>query len=433
LQLNKESSKDLTPFSLGATITYEGGEAITDHGTVWSESSIPTENPSAEGAAPRGVFNSVRSLLPEGTKIYYRGYATNSAGTGYSPQGSLFTEPSVPVVNITDFTATTMTVSWSPGATDGDGVIVLMRQGSAVTSSPPDGTNTSGYTASSLFGYGTQIGAGNYVVHKGSSTTDSVVVTGLSPSTRYYVAVYAYKGTLNTVAPDAGTNYTSAATANELTAASGYSQTFTYTGSEQTHTISSGATNIMFIIKGAGGAGGRPNEYGSGTSGEYGHEIIMHYGDATADISLSINVGGGGQISSATSEISGEGGWGYSPGIFGENGDACDIDFAWGGAGGGGSSAIYDNTAAMLAAEAAGGDGGDSAGLWSDYCWDTYGDGDLYGGGGGTGCSGCSDYSTDAGATYNPTGGGIGGLRGALPQNGGNGQRKIIYECTVCP
>ncbi len=53
------------------------------------------------------------------------------------------------------------------------------------------------------FGYGTEFGAGNYIIYKGTGTTVSVA----GPNTAYYVAVFEYKGTTDTSGVDQGTNY----------------------------------------------------------------------------------------------------------------------------------------------------------------------------------------------------------------------------------
>ncbi len=78
-----------------------------------------------------------------------------------------------------------MTVSWTRG--NGDRVLVLAHEGAAVDQDPANGT---AYTANSVFGNGSQIGTGNYVVYDG--TGGSVTVTGLTPGTQYYFSVYEY-------------------------------------------------------------------------------------------------------------------------------------------------------------------------------------------------------------------------------------------------
>ncbi len=106
---------------------------------------------------------------------------------------------------------TLMTVSWTPG--NGAGRILLAKAGQTVSHPPVDGQ---GYSASSTFGLGSQIGTNNFVVYSGSGS--SVTVTGLSPVTRYFFALYEYNGT-NTTAnyltagPDTGSQLTNAALA----------------------------------------------------------------------------------------------------------------------------------------------------------------------------------------------------------------------------
>jgi YVTN family beta-propeller protein len=232
---------------LGANVSVDGGSAITARGTVWDVSANPTGNAVAEGGTATGIFSQARTGLPTAAKIYYRGYATNSFGTGYSSDGSFYTEPSVQASGL-GFSAVGsagMTVNWTRG--NGDGVIVLMKQGSAVNSDPADGTYT-GYTANSAFGSGTQIGTGNLVIYRGAGT--SVTVTGLNYLTTYYLAVYEYKGSVDTSGADQGTNYL-------LTAAAGSQMTSpaipTLTSPTATAILSSQAT-LGAIITDNGGA-----------------------------------------------------------------------------------------------------------------------------------------------------------------------------------
>jgi hypothetical protein len=208
-----------TTATLGATVTADGGAALTARGTVWGTAAAPTGNLLAEGGTAVAAFTQARTALTAGTLIYYRGYATNSAGTGYSPDGSFYTEPATQAsaVSFTGVTATGATVNWTRGS--GDGVIVLMKSGAAVDANPADGTYTT-YAANAAFGSGTQIGTGNYVLYKGTGT--SVAVTGLTASTTYHVAVYEYKGTVDTAGVNQGANYKlTPATGSQLTAAAG--------------------------------------------------------------------------------------------------------------------------------------------------------------------------------------------------------------------
>lgn len=210
-----------TTATLGADITSNGGAAITARGTCWNTTTPVVNvggggnNCSAEGGTATGVFTQALTGLTAGSIIYYKGYATNANGTAYSPEGSFYTEPATQASGVS-FTLgrNYMLVNWS-GSGSGDGVIVLMKSGSAVNSDPVDGTYT-GYTANSVFGSGTQIGTGNYVLFKGSGS--SVKVTGLTSGTTYYVAVYAYMGMSDTSGVNLGTNYKqlTPATGNQL-------------------------------------------------------------------------------------------------------------------------------------------------------------------------------------------------------------------------
>ena len=193
--------------TLGATVDNNGGASLSERGIVWNTTGSPvTENSSDEGNHSIGTFTYSRSGLPAGTKIYYRGYAVNSAGTGYSSDtGSFYTEPATQAsgVSFSEIASTSMKISWSAGG--GAGRIVLVKAGSAVDAAPVDGTDV-GYTADATFKSGTQIGTGNYVVYKGTGASE-VTVTGLNPSTAYHVAVYAYAGTGDDNGVNKGINY----------------------------------------------------------------------------------------------------------------------------------------------------------------------------------------------------------------------------------
>ena len=84
------------------------------------------------------------------------------------------------------------TLTWVPG-TNSDGSqatsFVVMRANGPVSAQPYFGILTS---ASSVFGQGTDLGGGNYVVLR--AVTNTVTVTGLQPGNVYYAAVYCYSG-----------------------------------------------------------------------------------------------------------------------------------------------------------------------------------------------------------------------------------------------
>ncbi len=76
--------------TLGANVTSDGGASITSRGTCWGTSPSPTGN-CASTSGTTGVFTHARTGMPFNTLIYYRGYAVNSAGTGYSTDSTFTT------------------------------------------------------------------------------------------------------------------------------------------------------------------------------------------------------------------------------------------------------------------------------------------------------------------------------------------------------
>lgn len=91
-----------------------------------------------------------------------------------------------------------MTLTWV--AADGSGnpvpSIAVMRAGDPISAQPIQGASV---TANSVFGQGSDLGAGNYVVYESanppSSTNNTVTVTGLTPGETYYAAVFTFSGT----------------------------------------------------------------------------------------------------------------------------------------------------------------------------------------------------------------------------------------------
>lgn len=83
-------------------------------------------------------------------------------------------------------------ISWKTGA--GQKRLVIARAGSAVNALPVDGQ---GYQASPVFGSGSQLGSGNYVVYNGMGS--SIDVSGLNQNLVYYFLVVEYNGSGNAI------------------------------------------------------------------------------------------------------------------------------------------------------------------------------------------------------------------------------------------
>ena len=94
-----------------------------------------------------------------------------------------------------DTTCNSIDLSWTIG--NGANRIIVVST-SPITGNPTDQT---AYSASSVFGSGSTIAAGEYVVYNGSGNT--LTVTGLAQSTTYYFAIFEYNGAL----PNCEENY----------------------------------------------------------------------------------------------------------------------------------------------------------------------------------------------------------------------------------
>ena len=215
-----------TGATLGAKVTDNGGAALTGGGVVYSSTaSTPTVGGSgctsaALASAPTvgTAFTKAVSSLTANTLYYYRGYAVNSAGTGYSPVGQFRTTASAPsaptglTVTQPATSDTGLHVSWTAGSGSAGTVVVMFT--SDPTTAP---TARTSYTGNAAYGSAAS-GLGGKIVYSGSGT--SVDVTGLSAGTRYYVRAYAYKGTASETAALNSLAYSGAATANGYTLAS---------------------------------------------------------------------------------------------------------------------------------------------------------------------------------------------------------------------
>jgi len=95
--------------------------------------------------------------------------------------------PTTPATNLvlTNYTGTSVDLNWTNGS--GNRVLVVAKPTSGTLTDPTSGMT---YTANSVFGSGSQIGVGNYVVYDGSGT--AVSITGLTNGVDYDFAVYTY-------------------------------------------------------------------------------------------------------------------------------------------------------------------------------------------------------------------------------------------------
>jgi hypothetical protein len=163
------SSITTTSATLGATVSSNGGAALTARGTVLGTSASPTGNALAEGSTAVAAFTHSRTSLTPNTLYTYRGYAINSAGTGYSADGTFTTLPLAPTVGLgNSITSSGFTANWSHPT-----------MGSA------------SYTYTVEVDDDNAFGSINSTVSSIASSNTSQAITGLSPSTTYYYRVKA--------------------------------------------------------------------------------------------------------------------------------------------------------------------------------------------------------------------------------------------------
>ncbi|MGB4848927.1 MAG: autotransporter-associated beta strand repeat-containing protein, partial [Saprospiraceae bacterium] len=175
---------------LGATITLDGGSAITARGTVYKTTAgvLSTDNPLAEGGTSTGAFSHTRSGLNGETQYYYAGYATNGSGTALSPESNFRTLSNPPTSEATGFSATAFSASqidlnWTvatfpvSGAT-ANGYILLRRQDNSNPS-------TSGIFNAVAPGSLSLPSGTTLVTTLTSGSTNNYSNTGLTSSTQY--------------------------------------------------------------------------------------------------------------------------------------------------------------------------------------------------------------------------------------------------------
>lgn len=153
------------------------------------------------GSGQYVVFNgtqntvAITNLLPS-TVYYFAVYEYNGSGATatYLTAGVLTasrTTATAPAAGSTALngTASNLTINISFTSGPGDGRIVVMKEGSAVSGIPAD---LGKYPANTVFQNGSQIAAGEYVVYAGSG--NSVTVTGLQANKTYHYSVFEYNG-----------------------------------------------------------------------------------------------------------------------------------------------------------------------------------------------------------------------------------------------
>jgi len=184
----------------GVTISYsvtdDGGAEVVEHGVCYGTTQSPTASGNhVSGGSGTGSFTVELTDLQPGTTYYWRLYATNSVGTAYGTEYSITTSANLPSVTAHEVTEITATTAVGGGeVTDNGGATVTDRGICWSTSHNP---TTGGSHASNGTGMG----------------SFTVGMTGLTPSTTYYVRAYAHNS--------AGTAYSDEVSFTTVAAAPG--------------------------------------------------------------------------------------------------------------------------------------------------------------------------------------------------------------------
>jgi len=161
----------------GGNVTSDGGSTVTARGVCWSITSNPTtDNSKTTDGSGTGSFTSIITGLNASTKYYVKAYATNSIGTAYGPNVDFITNPTTAKATVTTNSVSSITSNSAVcgGNVTSDGGTPVTARGVCWSITPnPTSINNSKTTDGS--------GTGSF--------TSSI--TGLNPSTKYYVRAYA--------------------------------------------------------------------------------------------------------------------------------------------------------------------------------------------------------------------------------------------------
>ena len=163
-----------TTATCGGNVTNEGMTPVTARGVCWSTSQNPTINDSLTvDSCCLGSFTSYITGLQPSTHYYVRAYATNTAGTVYGAQRQFTTPVATPTVTTAAMSNVTCTTATCGGNVTSEGISPVTARGVCwSTSSNP--TISDSLTIDSC-------GLGSFTSY----------ITGLQPSTHYYVRAYA--------------------------------------------------------------------------------------------------------------------------------------------------------------------------------------------------------------------------------------------------
>jgi hypothetical protein len=184
---------DQNSATMGGEVTSDGGAPpVFERGIVWDTDSPPESGGTfVQMGSGLGTFGpQTVGGLPAGTLIYFKAYAINSVGTGYSGQDSFTTQPGLPTVTSptkTGITATTATL------------------GGTMTSNGGEAPSACGVKWSTVSGTGDSYPPANTVPLGAACTVDvafSTLVSDLPTGTVVYYRAYATNSSGTAYSPE---------------------------------------------------------------------------------------------------------------------------------------------------------------------------------------------------------------------------------------
>lgn len=165
-----------TSATAGGIVTDDAGHNVTERGVCWSteHNPNPDNNAHAVGGSGLGSFTVQMTGLNPSTRYYVKAYAKNSEGTSVGNEVYFDTpDISTPTVTTQSITEITRTTAMGGGIVTSDGGAFVTERGICWSTSPNPTISNSHATNGT--------GEGSF----------SVLMTGLTPNTLYYVKAYA--------------------------------------------------------------------------------------------------------------------------------------------------------------------------------------------------------------------------------------------------
>ena len=170
------TSITLSSADVAGNIKTDGGSQILVRGICWSTKPWPeiSDYKTEEGTGT-GTYKSTLTGLQSSTLYYYRGYATNAIGTGYSVPNTFTTEASITIPDLISEGITGIVANSAIG-----GGIIMSEGGSAVTTRGICWSTSQNPTVND-----------NHAVDIDTKRSFRINMINLTTNTTYYVRAYA--------------------------------------------------------------------------------------------------------------------------------------------------------------------------------------------------------------------------------------------------